>query len=124
MGKKILLADDEEDILTLTASRLKKKGYTVITAVDGKEALEKIKSEKPDLVLLDYKMPGLTGIDVCHQLKADPALDKIPVVLFTASSESVKTPDLQDKAGYDDYLVKPFEAVELFEKIEKLIGAP
>ena len=119
--KKVLVADDEPDILDVVHFRLVKKGYEVITAVDGKEALEKVAQHKPDLVILDNRMPFLKGLDVCRQMREDAALKHIPVILITASTDAIKQETLSS-AGVNDYAFKPFEPEELFEKVKKLIG--
>ncbi|RKY41142.1 MAG: hypothetical protein DRP85_07075 [Candidatus Makaraimicrobium thalassicum] len=121
MAKKILVADDEIDILTVIAFRLESLGYEVLTAVNGKEALDSIQKQTPDLILLDLRMPVMDGYEVCRRLKSDEKLKHIPVILLTASvvSEMVqKTRELEA----DDYVIKPFIAEELAEKIRKSIG--
>ena len=84
MPKKILIADDNEDLRSLLAYQLQARGFSVITACDGIQAMEKCRAEKPDLVLLDVIMPGMDGAEVGAALKDDPALQHIPVVFLTA----------------------------------------
>ncbi len=86
MKKQILIIDDEIDILTLTAYRLKYEGYEVITASDCDEGFRLAKEKKPDLVLLDLHLPGMTGFELCQLIKKDDEMHHIPVVFFSASS--------------------------------------
>jgi CheY-like chemotaxis protein len=120
--KKILVVDDEPDILRVTSIRLKKLGYNVLTAVDGKEALDTMRSENPDLVLLDLVMPFMNGAEVCEQIKNDKTLKHIPIILFTASGNGVLTAEQIKKVGADDYIVKPFEPEELMGKVEGILA--
>jgi CheY-like chemotaxis protein len=120
-NKKILIVDDEADILTTFSNRLRLNGYQVTTASDGREALEKADSEKPDLILLDLMMPGIDGFSVLEALKSNPKHKHIPVIITSVKFHR----DSMDKAaglGADDYLSKPFVASDLLEKIEKLLA--
>ena len=119
--KKILVIDDEGDLLKLEKTRLEVSGYSVITLDSGACVLETAKSEKPDLILLDVVMPGKNGCDVCRELKADPATRGIPVIIFTAhypEEEYLKVGS--GEVGADDYILKPFEAPALLAKIKFL----
>jgi CheY-like chemotaxis protein len=120
--KKILVVDDEPDILKVTSIRLKTLGYDVLTAVDGKEGLGTIRREKPDLVLLDLVMPFMNGAEVCEQIKNDKVLKHIPIILFTASGNGAMTAEQTKKVGADDYIVKPFEPEEFGRKVEKILA--
>jgi len=120
--KKILVVDDEPDILKVTSIRLKKLGYNVLTAVGGKEALDTMRSENPDLVLLDLVMPFMNGAEVCEQIKNDKTLKHIPIILFTASGNGAMTAEQIKKIGADDYIVKPFEPEELMGKVEDILA--
>ena len=120
-NEKILLADDEEDIKTVVKLFLESKGYRVITAFDGLDALEKTRDEKPDLLLLDIMMPLVDGFEVCRRLKQDTETASIPIVMLSAASklDSVKKGlDL----GAADYIVKPFEPAKLEETIVKVLA--
>jgi len=120
--KKILVVDDEGDLLKLEKARLETSGYVVITLDSGARVLEIAKSEKPDIILLDMVMPGKNGCEVCRDLKADPATRGIPVIIFTAhypEEEYLKVGS--GDVGADDYIIKPFEASELLAKIKFLI---
>jgi DNA-binding response OmpR family regulator len=120
MSKRILIVDDEPDVLRLVALRLKKSGYEVLTASDGKTGLDMINSEKPDLVLLDLRLPNMDGIDVCKHAKSDEALKDIPIILFTATAD-VEVAETAKETGANDYIVKPFEPNELLEKISNIV---
>lgn len=120
MSKKILVVDDEPDLLKVTLYRLEKAGYKVISAVNGKEALELITKESPDLVLLDLRLPLFNGMEVCLQAKNDDKLRNIPIILFTASSGSIE--DKVKQCGAQGYIIKPFTPEELFEKVKQFIG--
>lgn len=119
--KRILLADDEEDIKTVVTMFLESQGYEVVTAFDGLDTLEKVRSEKPDLILLDIMMPVLDGYEVCKQLKEDEQTADIPIVILSAAAhaESVQR---GLKAGAQDYIIKPFEPEKLREKIEQILA--
>ena len=120
MGKKILVVEDEPDVLKIIDFILKKKGYQVITAVDGQEAIEKAREFLPELIILDFFLPLMSGKEVSEHLKADQALRFIPLLLLTASAENIQEKARECRA--DDYLLKPFEYLELLGKIEKLLG--
>ncbi len=120
MGNKILIADDEPDMLTVVNFRLKKAGYETIVAVDGKEALEKARQCIPDIMIVDYRMPFMNGLEVCRAVKGDERLKHIPVVLLTASAEAMKMNQYQE-AGIVSCIVKPFDPDELQAVIAKFI---
>ncbi len=119
--KKVLVVDDEPDILRVISFRLQKAGYEVLTAKDGKTALDLVAGNKPDLILLDLRMPVVSGEEVCATLKSDAALKTIPVILLTASSGG-KITDKAKELKADDCMIKPFEAEVLLEKVRKFIG--
>lgn len=124
--KKILLVDDDVDFCEATKLLLESKAYEVVTAYDGKEGLEKVRVERPDLVILDVMMPEMSGYDVCVVLKADPELNKIPVILLTAVAQELfkttytQTMGLMTEA--DDYIAKPVEPEELVKRVEDFLG--
>ncbi len=120
MGKKILIADDEPDFLATLKSRLEFEGFVVVTAVEGEEALRKIRLEKPDLVLLDIMMPTMNGYQVCREVKRDPETRAIVVVMVTAKSQS-SDKFWAKETGADDYVTKPFEIDDLIEKIRDVL---
>lgn len=122
MAKKILVVDDEQDILRVVTFRLKKAGYEVISAVDGQKGFDLIEGHKPDLVLLDLRLPVLNGDEVCRQVKADDKLKHIPIILLTATGSISKIAEKTKELGADDYIMKPFDPEELIEKIKKFMG--
>lgn len=124
MAKKIMLVDDEPEILDLVEMRLKSFGYDVVTAEDGRRALELLDEyEKPDLILLDVMMPGRDGYEVCNEIKTNEKTANIPVILFTAKPEQKeKLKSNYDFMAADDYILKPFEPEDLLIKIKRFIG--
>jgi len=121
MAKKILVVDDEPDILKVVRFRLKATGYDVITAENGQKALDLMEKQKPDLIFVDLRMPVLDGYGLCRRLKADDELKNIPIVLLSASSGGTIAEKAEELKA-DDYLVKPFEPEELLEKVKKFLG--
>ncbi len=121
MPQRVLVVDDEEHILAVTAFRLEKQGYEVLTASDGAVALAMIQEQKPDLVLIDLRLPGMGGAEVCKRVKADEALKNIPVILFSAS-ESYRIAEMRNEVSADDFIVKPFSRDELLGKVQKLLA--
>jgi len=124
-GQRILIVDDDLDFCEATKLLLESKVYEVSLAHDGKEGLEKVRSEKTDLVILDVMMPEMNGYDVCVIMKADPALSSIPVILLTAVSQEMFRTSFTKEMGLmteaDDYIAKPVEPEELVEAIEALL---
>ena len=114
---KILVVDDEQDIVEVVSSYLQDEGYQVISAYDGYEALQKVHTEMPHLVILDVMMPGMDGFEVCRQLRSAGA---IPVLMLTAKTEDVdKIIGLE--LGADDYMVKPFNPRELIARVKAIL---
>jgi DNA-binding response OmpR family regulator len=120
---KVLVADDDEDVLSLVALRLERTGYEVITARDGEEALRRAREASPALAVLDVMMPRMTGYDVTRALREDDSTRDIPVILLTAR---VQEADVARglEAGADDYIEKPFSPQELRAKIEAALSRP
>ena len=114
---KILVADDSQDNRTLMSRYMQDEGYSFVTASNGVEALEKVRSEMPDLILLDVNMPIKDGFAVLAEMRDDPAIGHIPVIIFTAAR--LNPMDMQEglNLGADDYIVKPFDRRELFARI-------
>lgn len=122
MGKlRILLVDDESDLVEMVKMRLEANGYEVLTAYNGQEALEKARKEKPNLIILDIMLPKIDGYKVCRILKFDDNYRKIPIVMFSArAQESDK--ETGERVGADAYITKPFEPEILLKTIEGLLA--
>jgi len=118
---KILMVDDNPDILELMASRLEGNGYEIITALNGDEAIKKAKSDNPGLVLLDITMPVIDGFEVGRLLKANPGTKSIPIIMVTARSSQKDVSTALIEVGAADYIIKPFRPEELLDKIEKVL---
>lgn len=117
MRKKILLVEDDAELVELLTFNLKKAGFAIGTAADGIEAIKKARSVGPDLVLLDIMLPELDGFAVCEMLRREPATAAIPIIMLTAlSSELARFTGLD--AGADDYITKPFNLKELVSRVE------
>lgn len=117
MAKKILIIDDEPDVLELAAARLEAAGYEVTKASSGEEGLSCVARERPGLVLLDLLLPGIQGSEVARQLKADSATRDIPIVVFTASACDIAARARALQAA--DWIAKPFEPAVLLEKVRR-----
>ena len=118
-GKKILIADDEPDILEIIQYNLKKEGYEVVTAKDGDEALEKAKATKPDLIILDIMMPKKTGIEVCEILRSQPAFNDTLIIFLTALND--ETSHIKGlETGADDFVTKPISPKVLISRVNAL----
>ena len=118
----ILAADDDEDILTLLAFRLRRAGHEVITATDGEAALELARTRSPDLAILDVRMPKMTGIEVVRALRDVEATRGMPVILLTASVQDDSVQVGLD-AGADEYIKKPFSPHDLATRIDDMLAA-
>lgn len=120
MPVKILVCDDERHIVRLIQVNLERQGWEVVTAFDGKEGLEKIKSEKPNLVVLDVMMPYMDGFEVLKSLRREPDTEALPVIMLTAKAQ-----DKDVFEGYhygaDMYLTKPFNPMELVTFVKRII---
>jgi CheY-like chemotaxis protein len=122
VAKKILAVDDETDVLLVIKTALLSEGFEVTSATNGREALEKIPAEKPDLVILDVMMPGMTGFEVLEKMKADPAMAHIPVIMLTGLSERSKIREALE-SGTDYYIVKPFDFHDLMSKVNDALNS-
>ncbi|KJS79408.1 response regulator transcription factor [Desulfosporosinus sp. BICA1-9] len=113
----ILVVDDEEPIQELLRFNLEKEGYLVRVAKDGKEALDRVAKEQPDLIVLDLMLPGMDGLEVCKRLKLTPSFQQIPIIMLTAKGEVIDKV-LGLELGADDYMTKPFSPRELIARIK------
>ena len=122
-AKNLVCIEDDLELVEILKIILKSRGYKITGATGGPAGLETLRSVKPDLVLLDLMMPGMDGWEVHRQMKADPDLCHIPVIIVTADGQpSTKVRGLEI-AKVDDYVVKPFYVQELVERIEKALEA-
>jgi two-component system, OmpR family, alkaline phosphatase synthesis response regulator PhoP len=121
-AKKILVADDESHILNVVSLKLRNAGFEVVTASDGLEALELAQTERPDLLITDYHMPQLSGLELCQRLKQDPVTAKIPTIMLTARGYQL---DLQDteQNGILRMLSKPFSPRHLLSTVNEVLAA-
>ena len=118
--EKILVVDDEQDLVKLIRYHLEKDGYKVLSASNGEDALFLSRKERPELVILDLMLPGIDGLDVCKRLKADPELANTAIVMLTAKGEEVDI-TLGLKLGADDYVTKPFSPKELVARVQAVL---
>ena len=115
-----MVADDEAHILHIVSMKLKNAGYEVITAVDGEEALELSSAEKPDLIITDYQMPIMTGLEFCKQLRTCDETRDIPAIMLTARGFDIEPGEMID-AGIAAVLAKPFSPRELLQRVQALL---
>lgn len=118
--KKILIVDDETDMVEMIKMRLEAADYQIAAAYDGQEALDKVKSDRPDLIILDLMLPKIDGYKVCRMLKFDEKYKNIPIVMFTARAQE-NDRKLGQEVGADAYITKPFEPAVLMGKIKDLL---
>lgn len=118
---RVLVADDNPQILELLEAYLEPLGLEVLTAADGQEALDAVEANTPDFILLDIMMPKRSGFEVCRMLKDDPRFRTIPIVMITALNEEGDI-ERAKESGADDYLSKPVNKNELLDRVEKLLG--
>lgn len=118
---KILLAEDEPDVQLIARLSLKKAGFTVVTAGNGLEALERVAAERPDVILLDWMMPDMDGYETCRRLKADPATAGIPVIFLTARVQEAEVARAL-ALGAAGCIGKPFDALTLGQRVTELVA--
>lgn len=121
MASKIMVVDDEPDVVDLVKLVLESDGFDVVTAYSGKECLEKIEKEMPDLVLLDIMMPQMDGWEVFRRIKANEKTRDIPVAMLTAKTQSIDKMIGLHVVKVDDYITKPFGRSELLERVKKIL---
>lgn len=120
LPRTVLIADDEKDIVDLVDYNLTREGFHVLAAANGLESLKMIKKNRPDIVILDWMMPEMDGLEVCRRLRQDPDTSRIPVIMLTARTETLDKV-LGLEMGADDYLTKPFHIRELVARIHALL---
>jgi DNA-binding response OmpR family regulator len=118
---KVVVVDDDQDIRELVAMKLRNAGYDVIAEADGTAGLASTLAEQPDLVLLDWMMPGLSGIEVCRALRDDERTARLPVLMLTTRAQEADV-ERGFAAGATDYIVKPFSARELASRVNAVIS--
>jgi DNA-binding response OmpR family regulator len=119
--KKILIADDEPNILRSLRLVLEEAGYLVLSAIDGEEALHKTRKEKPDLLILDIRMPKMNGYEVYKKLQTDPLQRDVPVMIFTALGEEEQKREGSGTHTFDT-ITKPFSPYSILERVNKVLG--
>ncbi len=121
LAKKIMIVDDEENLLELIKAILENEKFEVITVSDGKECLEKLKTVKPDLILLDMMMPGMSGREVCERIRKDPKTKDLKIAFLTVAKFSETGKDVLKKMNVLDYINKPFDNQNLVKRIRKMV---
>ncbi|MFC4061860.1 response regulator transcription factor [Planomonospora corallina] len=116
----ILVAEDDADIRDLIVFKLEQIGHTVVPVGDGRSALSKAHDQAPDIVLLDVMMPGMSGIDVCRELRKDQQTAELPIILLTARAQE-RDVSVGLAAGADDYIVKPFSPRVLADRVQSVL---
>lgn len=117
---KILLADDEENLRMLVRTTLEDPEYEILEAGDGPSALEMARKQRPDLLVLDWMMPGMSGVEVARALREDPATQGIPILMLTAKGQDADRRQAE-AVGVEAYLVKPFSPLDILERIQQLL---
>ncbi len=121
-ASKILIVDDEEHILLLVRAILEKEGFQIETAEDGKQGIAKVKAFKPDLVLIDMMMPGMSGRELCEKLREDTETKDVRIVFLTVARFSETGKDVLKKHDVKDYITKPFDNEDLVKRVRKALA--
>lgn len=121
MPKRIMVVDDEENLLELVKTLLEQEGFEVITASSGKECLEKLKKVKPDLILLDVMMPGMTGREVLEKIRENPKTKGLKVAFLTVVRYSEASKANMERLKVADYITKPFDNKDLIRRVKRLV---
>lgn len=122
MGRKILVVDDEAHILQVLSLKLRNAGHEVITARDGEEAFESALREPPDLVITDFQMPYMTGLELVHAMAGEPATAQVPVIVLTARGYAIDEEDLAI-GNIKDVLSKPFSPRAILARVDAILGS-
>jgi two-component system, OmpR family, response regulator VicR len=120
--KTIMVVDDEPDLLELVKAILETEGFSVVTASNGRECLEKLGKVSPDLVLLDMMMPEMSGREVCEKIRANPKTKGLKVAFITVAKFSETGKDILKKMSVSDYITKPFDNQDLIKRVRKIVG--
>lgn len=121
-GKKIMVVDDEESLVELVSAILERENYEVIKAADGQQCLDKLKSVRPDLILLDMMMPGMSGREVCEKIRKNPKTKSLKVAFLTVAKFSETGKDILVRMNVLDYITKPFDNDDLVRRVKKIVG--
>ncbi len=122
MAKNIMVVDDEENLLELVRGILEAEGFDVITVESGEGCLNKLKTAKPDLILLDMMMPGMSGREVCEKIRSNPLTKDLKIIFVTVAKFSETGKDALKKMNVMDYITKPFENADLIRRVKKQLG--
>jgi DNA-binding response OmpR family regulator len=120
MSKKVLIVDDEPNIVLSVEFLMRREGHEVVTASDGQEAIDQLASTRPDLMILDVMMPRKNGFEVCAEVRADPALSRMPILMLTAKGREAEMKK-GISLGADAYITKPFSTHDLVAKVHELL---
>ncbi|MET3770303.1 DNA-binding response OmpR family regulator [Marisediminicola sp. UYEF4] len=118
---RILVVEDDPDVLTLVMHKLRRAGHDVTSAMDGEAGLASVRAEHPELVILDWMMPRMTGLEVCHAVREDPAVSRTRILMLTAKAQEEDV-ERAFASGADDYILKPFNSKELLARIDALLA--
>jgi len=121
MSQRVLIVDDEAHILQVLSLKLSNAGFDVVKAEDGEEAMHRAKQDVPDLIITDFQMPYMTGLELCKALKADPATENIPVLMLTARGYALADDDLAI-GNIRDVLSKPFSPRAIVDQVRDILG--
>ena len=121
--KRIIAADDEAHILHIVSMKLRNAGYEVLTAMDGEEALDLCQTEDPDMLITDYQMPYMSGLELCKELRRSDQTKGIPALMLTARGFDIESDEMIE-AGITAVLAKPFSPREVLQRVKELIGEP
>ncbi len=119
---RVMIVEDDADLLRLLAIRLRKAGHEVVEEADSSIALDLMRLDRPDAVILDWMMPLLSGVELSRQIRQEPGLERVPVLMLTAKSSAEDAEEAQ-RAGVDAFLSKPCSAAELLHRLEAVIEA-
>jgi CheY-like chemotaxis protein len=122
MAKKIMVVDDEENFVELVKAVLETEGFEVMPAYSGRECLDKLKKAKPDLILLDMFMPGISGRETCEKIRGNPETKDIKIIFCTVARFSIKGRDALEKMNVSDYITKPFDNADLVRRVKRVIA--
>ena len=122
MAKIIMIVDDEEDLQELVNAILEPEGFNLVAVSDGNACLDKLKTMKPDLILLDMMMPGMSGRETCEKIRANPKTKNIKVAFLTVAKFSESGKGLLEKMNISDYITKPFDNSDLVNRVKKIVG--